>query len=130
MAPSRLIPLPAVTVAGTRFLVDVSRPVAMLDDGVTQRFVTWPDAPMPLTAASASLIEGPDAVWVVYDESPSADLPTPRSSTAVRIGVDGRADGIVLGPLSAIGADARGIWLSTSPTPSPERMPGDQHEDW
>ena len=127
VSPARLNPFPAVEVDGVRILVDKERPVAVLQSDGSNRFVTWPNAPLPPTAANARILTAPNAVWVVYEES-AEDSAYAASSTAVRIGVDGSASGVVIGGLHVIGADSEGIWATPSPWPSPDPYPGDRED--
>ncbi|WP_348788568.1 hypothetical protein [Leifsonia sp. NPDC080035] len=121
MVSPQLDPFPPVELGGVRFLIDRNRPVAFLRNADEERFVTWPDAPLPLHPATGRLVTAPDAVWVVYE----ADSNEPGErvwSTAVRIDPDGSASAVEIGQLTVIGADSSGIWASGRPWPWPERL--------
>jgi len=118
-------PFPPVELGGVRALVDRDRPVALLRSGDAERFVTWPEAPLPPTTVSARLVGAADAVWVVYAEENASEAGAPAWCTVVRIGADGFTAGIDLGRLAVIGADSSGVWASPRPWTSPEDLDGD-----
>jgi hypothetical protein len=120
-----LNPFPPVELGGTRFLIDQNRPVAFLQSGETNQFVTWPNAPLPRRTATARLVTVPNAVWVVYEED-APDSGELAWSTAVRISADGIATGVDIGQLSVLGVDSAGIWASNRSWPAPEPLPGDE----
>lgn len=124
MAPPHLNPFPPVELGGVRFLVDQRRPVALLQSGDADRFVTWPNAPLPRRTAIAHLVAAPNAIWVVYEED-GPDTVERGWSTAVRISQDGSAVGVDIGQFSVIGVDSAGIWASDRSWPSPEPLPGE-----
>lgn len=125
----RLNPLPPVEIAGVRFLVDRVRPVAVVRSSTSTRVVTWPDAPLPPTAAAPRLVAAPDAVWVVYQETESSGSAELAWSTTVRVGADGAVFNVDIGRLAVIGADAAGVWASPRPWLTPESLSGEENVD-
>lgn len=116
---------PPVELGGTRFLIDKRRPVAFLQSGDKNQFVTWPNAPLPRRTATARLATSPNAVWVVYEED-ALDPGELARSTAVRISADGMATGVDIGPLTVVGVDSAGIWATKRSWPAPEPLPGEE----
>lgn len=121
-AVDRLDPLPPAVTGGITVLVDRTRPVAAVHaaDG-SVRVITWSDAPLPASSATARLCPAPGCVLVV-DAEDTMDGPGTSASTAVRLDADGQVAACELGILEAIGADSDGVWLS--PHRAGHRAPG------
>lgn len=111
-------------VGDTGILVGHHPVAAIQGPGQPTKFVTWPDAALPDLAAIPSIIEAPNALWVIYTGGEGWDGWIKQTSTAVRIDPQsGQVASVELGTSSPVGADADGLWVSntTSPNaPNPE----------
>jgi len=119
---------PPVPLGDAELFVDRLRPVAALVlPQLAPSFVTWPDAPLPPTSGPSEVFGAPNFAWVVYRELGSFESAGTYSSTAVRIGRDGRWSSVELGHLTPIGADDDGVWLTDQPVPMMENSAEDDN---
>lgn len=119
---------PPVPLGDAELFVDRLRPVAALVlPRLAPSYITWPDAPLPSTSGPSEVFGAPNFAWVVYRELESFESAGTHSSTAVRIGRDGRWSSVELGHLIPIGADDNGVWLTDQPVPMIENISEDDN---
>ncbi|MBC7597041.1 MAG: hypothetical protein H7288_24505 [Kineosporiaceae bacterium] len=119
---------PPVPLGDAELFVDRLRPVAALvSPRLAPSYITWPDAPLPSTSGPSEVFGAPNFAWVVYRELESFESAGTHSSTAVRIGRDGRWSSVELGHLIPIGADDDGVWLTDQPVPMIENISEDDN---
>ncbi len=108
--PDHLLPLDVVPVGDRSIIPDLHRPVAaVVRDGVVERWLTWPSAPLPERAVEEA--EGwptGEGVWVVYRGDGIDDT----GRTAVHLGPDRVGAAVDLGDRRVVAADPGGLWLA------------------
>ncbi len=119
-------PLPVANLGQRTIYVDAHLPVAAVVEQSETHFVTWGDAPLPQLGATPEVIAEPRGVWVVYTEADVLNAEETINSTAIHISTDLKTSFADIGVLTAIGADAEGLWCSSEPYPVVPRSDGER----
>lgn len=107
------MPLGAVVIGRTVIVPDAERPVAaIIDEDLSDRWVTWPEAPLPDRAiGEVQLLPTSKGAWVIYQAEDTEGPDYLVQRTAVFVTPNGVTAACDLGQGRPVGIDADGLWV-------------------